>query len=391
MIDARRRLLLCGWLCCLGGCALLGVRAQQAKLAAGRYLVPGADAVEQLSLGDRAALGEVASLDDGRFSRVRAADGLWRPFDFMLYGATGLYFLEPYNPRKTPVLFVHGVNGTPRDFRLLIEGLDGRLFQPWVYCYPSGLHLDTIAAHLDQTLRQLQGRYALHELLVVAHSVGGLISRSLILRQAGTVASPHIPLFISIASPWDGVDAARLGVAYAPEPVWVWYDLVPGDEFLTRLFYEGTTGSRRRLPPDTAHHLIVAIDFGEAGDGRVSVQSQLRREATEEAADMHAIDQSHAGVLREARTAALVNRLLAEALRPPLATREARLAAPGSPARLSKVREVPTYLKGNHQPPPPRVRFRTPWCIAARPSVHECAAGSVPQNWGPEGYSIAVR
>jgi len=76
----------------------------------------------------------------------------------------------------------------------------------------------------------------------------------------------------------------------------VWYDLVPGGEFLTRSFYEGTTGSRRRLPPDTAHHLIVAIDSGEAGDGRVSVQSQLRREDTEEAADMHAIDQSHAGV-----------------------------------------------------------------------------------------------
>jgi pimeloyl-ACP methyl ester carboxylesterase len=337
MIDARLRLLLCGWLCCLcclGGCALLGVRAQQAKLAAGLYLVPGADAVERLSLEDRAALGEVASLDDGRFSSASAADGLWRPFDFVLHGVAGLYFLEPYDPRKTPVLFVHGVSGTPRDFRFLIEGLDGRLFQPWVYSYPTGLHLDTVAAHLDQTLRQLQGRHAFQELVVVAHSVGGLVCRSLILRQAGMAAGPRIPLFVTIASPWDGVNVARLGAEYAPDPVWVWYDLVPGSEFLTRLFYERTAGTRRRLPSDTGHHLIVAAEPGETSDGRVSVQSQLRREATEDAVAVYAIGQTHTGVLREAHTSALVNRLLAEALRPPLATREARLAAPGSPARL---------------------------------------------------------
>jgi pimeloyl-ACP methyl ester carboxylesterase len=258
----------------------------------------------------------------------------------MLRGVAGLYFLEPYDPRKTPVLFVHGVSGTPRDFRFLIEGLNGRLFQPWVYCYPSGIHLDTIAAHLDQTLRQLQGRYADRELLV-AHSAGGLVSRSLIFRQAAIAAGPRIPLFISIASPWDGVIVARLGAEYAPEPVWVWYDLVPDGEFLTGLFYERTAGAQRRLPAETAHHLIVAAEPGDASDGTVSVTSQLRREAREDAAAVYVMDQSHTSVLRDAHTSALVNRLLAEG-RPP-ATQEARLvgaeppapfdAGSGSPAR----------------------------------------------------------
>ncbi len=112
----------CLCMCCLGGCALIEVRAQQAKLEAAGLLVPGTANTVELSLGDRAALGTLASLDDARFSQERAADGLWRPFDFILHAVPGLYFLEPFDPRRTPVLFVHGVSGTPRDFRFLSSG-----------------------------------------------------------------------------------------------------------------------------------------------------------------------------------------------------------------------------------------------------------------------------
>ena len=53
------------------------------------------------------------------------------------------------------------------------------------------------------------------EIMVVAHSMGGLVSRGFLQRyRAGGKAA--IPLFVSIATPWDGHKAAELGVKTAP-------------------------------------------------------------------------------------------------------------------------------------------------------------------------------
>ncbi|HEX9184357.1 MAG TPA: hypothetical protein VF876_13975, partial [Burkholderiales bacterium] len=113
----------------------------------------------KVTLGEVTAFGEIAALADARFAESVAEDGLWRPFDFLFKGRPGIYFLEPFDARKVPVLFVHGINGTPANFRALIERLDRQRFQPWVYYYPSGGALDTIADHLTQTLRTLQVKY----------------------------------------------------------------------------------------------------------------------------------------------------------------------------------------------------------------------------------------
>ena len=63
----------------------------------------------------------------------------WEPFAFVEDGGTGIHFLQPYDPDKVPVLFVHGINGAPRDFTALIQNLDQSRYQPWVLSYPSGL------------------------------------------------------------------------------------------------------------------------------------------------------------------------------------------------------------------------------------------------------------
>src|SRR5207244_1834877 len=112
-----------------------------------------------LSLGQVTAVGEVVALSDPRFDQKVAEDGLWRPFDFLFKGRPGIYFLEPYDARKLPVLFVHGINGTPTNFGPLIEHLDRERFQPWVYYYPSGAALPNVADHLAQTMRKLQRQY----------------------------------------------------------------------------------------------------------------------------------------------------------------------------------------------------------------------------------------
>lgn len=261
-----------------------------------------------ISLGQVTQIGTLASLDEPRFADEVAEQSLWRPLDFLIDGNTGLYFLEPYSAEKTPVLFVHGINGTPRNFEYLIKQMDRTHFQPWVLYYPSGAYLDNVSRYVDQMLQQLHAKYKFDKVAVVAHSMGGLVSRSFILKHLDNSKSVAIPLFISISTPWNGHMAAKLGVDHAPTPVYAWEDLAPGSRFLKELFYVNDT--RRKLPEDMSKHLLFSFIDSGAGDGTVSLASELRPEAQEEANRMHGYQQSHMGILSSPETAKMVNQLL---------------------------------------------------------------------------------
>lgn len=275
-----------------------------------------------LTLGALTSAGEVVSLDDPRFSKERASEGLWRPFDFLYNARPGVYFLEPYRRDKTPVLFVHGINGSPTDFRYLIDHLDRSRFQPWVYYYPSGAHLAAVADHLDQTVKRLQLQHGFKRLLLVAHSMGGLVSRGFLLRNQTDSRRADIPLFVSISTPWGGVPFAAEGVKRAPTAVRVWFDMSPDSAYLRDLFFiEPDRRARHRpLPPGTTHHLLFGFQrdsrsFGESDDRSVSVASQLYPGAQQDARRLYGFDATHEGILETAEVSALVNRLLAEPTR----------------------------------------------------------------------------
>ena len=165
--------------------------------------------------GIRFALGEIAELDDPRFSATRGEDGLWTPATFAVQDGFGVYFLDPYDPAKTPVLFVHGAAGSPQDWRLAMERIDRRRYQPWFYVYPSGMRLDAAANALDEGIHYLHRRYKFGHLHVAAHSMGGLVSRRFILDHLKRPDAVHIPTFITFSSPWDGHEAAAIGVKCA--------------------------------------------------------------------------------------------------------------------------------------------------------------------------------
>jgi pimeloyl-ACP methyl ester carboxylesterase len=284
----------------------------------------GVDEQLQRSLDEATAVGELASLSDARFAEEVAQDGLWRPFDFLFKAGPGIYFLEPYDPRKLPVLFVHGINGTPANFRTLTGRLDRERFQPWVYYYPSGAALDAVADHLTQTLRKLQVTYGFNRFAVVAHSMGGLVARGFLLRYAESGGRAAVPLFVTIATPWGGHKGAELGVKTAPTVVRVWVDMAPGSAYQRALFYKDPDAQRtpRSLPQGTPHYLIFtfkqgSMSLGEANDGTVTLASQLRREAQRDATRLYGFDETHMGVLESAEVSALVNQLLAGALRAP--------------------------------------------------------------------------
>lgn len=277
----------------------------------------------QVTLGALTAYGEVTTLSDARFADAIVEDGLWRPFDFLFKGGPGIYFLEQYDARKLPVLFVHGISGSPAQFRDLIRGLDRQRYQPWVYYYPSGAPLDAITDHLTQTFRTLQVNLGFDRFAVVAHSMGGLVSRGFILSYADSGGRAEVPLFVTISTPWGGHKAAELGVRTAPAVVKVWIDMAPGSEYQRALFYKDpeARSSPRKLPPGIAHHLLFtfkqdSLNLGEASDGSVTVASQLRWEAQREASRLYGLNETHTGVLESEETSALINDLLLQAFSP---------------------------------------------------------------------------
>ena len=277
----------------------------------------------QATLGEVTAVGEIASLDDPRFTDEVGAVGLWRPFDFLFEYRPGIYFLEPYDPKKIPVLFVHGITGHPANFRTIVGHLDRSRYQPFLYFYPSGGHLGLIADHLTQTMMKLEARYGFREFCVVAHSMGGLTARGFILRHKALAPRVGIPLFVSLSTPWGGHKGATYGVNMSPAVVRVWYDMAPGSDYLRSLYYKDPDEKkvRQTLAPATAHHLVFTfkssdmVTFGEANDDTVTVSSQLLQDAQRDAVRLYGFEETHMSILDSAEISFLLDDLLKKAVK----------------------------------------------------------------------------
>jgi pimeloyl-ACP methyl ester carboxylesterase len=224
-----------------------------------------------------------------------------------------VYVLEPYDRRRTPVLFIHGVNGSPHDFQYLLDRLDQDRYQPWLVHYADDDGLEPVTEQLQEALAELKARYGVRSVAIVAYSMGGLIARDLLLRRQ-RAALPAVPLLITLSTPWDGHPGAAIGARLALVPAPAWRDMAPGSAYLTSLFGDGR-GARRKLPHETQHHLLFSyrkgrVSLGASGDEVVSVASQLLESAQAQAARIYGFDVTHTGILRDAEVAALVEELL---------------------------------------------------------------------------------
>jgi pimeloyl-ACP methyl ester carboxylesterase len=275
---------------------------------------------QYFSLGRFTVRGEVVDLDDEKFGAESGRIGMWRFVDFLFEVGPGVYFLEEYDPNKVPVLFVHGISGYPQEFSTLIEELDHDLFQPWFYFYPSGMHLDGISNHLAGAVSDLQRDLGFSELAVVAHSMGGLVSRSFILKHWERTRRRDIKVFVAISSPWGGSESAAM-VADAPEDliVYSWIDMNPESDFLKGLFYQPPGHVRpRTLPSHTPFHMIFGYkrdesSFGPSSDGVLSVKSEARLEAIEAARSVLPLDYDHPGILHSGEAVNRLNFILGDA------------------------------------------------------------------------------
>lgn len=258
----------------------------------------------------QAVVGEVTDLDDPRFSATAATTGLWRPVDFLFDIGAGIYFLEPYDPERVPVLFVHGALGHPGDWRFLVEHLDRSRYQAWFAYYPTAVRIELIAASLGRVLQELNLTYDFDPPVLVAHSMGGLVTRALINQNLGGPGeAPDPALFVTLSTPWLGQSAAAIGLRQAPVAAPSWYDMAPGSPLLDALL-------RPPLPSEVSHHLLFtygggAAWLGEPNDGAVTLASQLAPRAQQQAVKVLGFNASHSGVLTDPAVSEEINRILA--------------------------------------------------------------------------------
>lgn len=118
--------------------------------------------------------GQITTLDDKMFSPENGSLGYWKPLTFLRDFGIGVYFLEPYDPEKIPVLFIHGAVGNPADWKKTVDQMDRSKFQPWFYYYPSGIRLDDAASALNEIIKRIHAAYGFKTLYVTAQSMGGL-------------------------------------------------------------------------------------------------------------------------------------------------------------------------------------------------------------------------
>lgn len=257
----------------------------------------------------RRNVGAVVDFGDDRLAARHGKTGLWRPSQFLEEVGGGIFFLEPYDPSKVPVLFVHGSNGSPQDFRFLVEHLDRARFQPWLLSYPSALRLGFLGTKLEEFLDSLHVTYKFNSMAVVAHSMGGLVARSFI--NASVLHDrKYVKLFVSISTPWGGHAAARLGAERVSSDWLSWIDMVPGSQFLESLTAADTTAV-------VDHHLMFSYQghsvFTEGNDdGSVSIASQLEPRAQAASLRVYGFDRDHVQILSDENVSAMVNQILAQ-------------------------------------------------------------------------------
>jgi len=244
--------------------------------------------------------GKIFSLDAPCFAKEFVTMGLWEPLKFIGKVPFGILFMEKYDPDKIPVLFIHGINGSPRFFTEIIANLDHNRFQPWLAYYPSGIKIDAVANYLLNLLNELDVRHDFKQLQIVAHSMGGLVSRSLI-----NFYNKEKDDF----TPFAGHQAAAMGLKYAPAIIPVWNDVAPGSEFLNQLFL-------KPLPDKLSHYLIFSFEGSSRftgngnNDGVVSIASELRPEAQDEAVLIRGYAEGHVSILKNQSASTLINQIL---------------------------------------------------------------------------------
>lgn len=237
--------------------------------------------------------GEIMDINDPVFSAEQGRRGFWSPFEFFRELGANIYFLEPYDDRKIPVLCVHGAAGSPQDWRYFIDHIDRSRYQIWIYYYPSGARLKAMSELMSTKINELHQKYEFERLYVLAHSMGGHVARYALVHQSALKS--YVKLFVSISTPFGGEELAKTGVEKSPAVIPSWKDMVPDSEFIKHSF----SGN---MPYEIKYYLF----FGHKGnrnplrpnnDSTVTMESMLDTRAQSEAIKVFGFNEDHISIL----------------------------------------------------------------------------------------------
>ena len=250
--------------------------------------------------------GAVVSLDDERFAAENGSRGFWEPLEFFKEFGGNIYFLEKYDPDKIPILFIHGAAGTPTGWAYLIKNLDRKRFQPWLFYYPTGVRLKSMAYLLFWKLYNLQMKYKFDTLYITAHSMGGLVARSFIMDYGR--ALPSIKLFIALSTPWGGDRMAEYGVKQSPAVIPSWIDMQPEGEFLQSLY-------RNKMPASVSFYMFSGHrgsrnPFASNNDGTITLASIMDWRPQSEARMNYVFNEDHTSILNSPAVAEQYNTII---------------------------------------------------------------------------------
>ncbi len=344
--------------------------------------------------------------DDATASEVgpsEAKDTVW-----------GVYMVQPYDPKKIPVVMVHGLWSSPMTWIEMFNALRDvpeirEKYQFWFYFYPSAQPFWVSAAQLRDDLAELRRRLApegnspaLEEMILIGHSMGGLIARMQTMRSEDEVwklvsnipfeqlpesaatkeqlkkwfffsPNPSVSEVITIATPFRGSDFSNNLTQ------WFTNKLIQLPKTLTGVVKDITTQDNRNLssdsllkmktsvqslspknpifplmvsqghPSDVHYHNIIGIQetsrimkyFNSQGDGVVKLASAKIEDAESEIT----VPASHVAVHMHPRAVREVRRILLENLQ--IAKNEPE---PSKPADPREPLNMPTPLD------PPKLR-----------------------------------
>ncbi|MGE3779522.1 MAG: esterase/lipase family protein, partial [Pirellulaceae bacterium] len=128
-------------------------------------------------------------LDNPEFREAKDISTLGLRLPELAKSRQGMFMVEPYDPRKIPVLMVHGLWSSPITWMEMFNDLRSfpevrEHYQFWFYLYPTGQPFWISARQLRDDLQTMRRTLdpghltpALDQMVLVGHSMGGLVSK----------------------------------------------------------------------------------------------------------------------------------------------------------------------------------------------------------------------
>lgn len=157
---------------------------------------------------------------------------------------TGLYFLQGYDPKKIPIVMVHGLASSPDAYRDIINDLSPEPwfrehYQVWLYNYPTGtpwlynaMRFRQIMGEAGNFVRTKGDDQMLKKMVILSHSMGGLLTRTAVSDPGTKLYNAHFKTPFAQLEPTLNAEACELireGLLYKPltEPKRVVFMAVP--------------------------------------------------------------------------------------------------------------------------------------------------------------------